>query len=206
MPFFSSSKSATDSAASSEPLQAVPKGPLSVIEAFAAHDQPITLQLQEGVDLPITGDSFLIGSGLPPVHPPDPTHHVTAEIVDLQGPNTIPPEEEGHGTGPYSRGFPDDDSKVLFTVKKGFTLGKSKLTITFRNAVDEEDTTLALRGNFYGRSATISLGNGDGPVVGRISRDRVTTKGFASNTQMYFLTVALGVDASVACGCLYRFV
>lgn len=197
-----SSSSTTDAARQPPaPLQRISQAPIGVNPSFAVHNQPVTLKLQEK-RWSFTGDSFYIkdaASDQPVLECKAKSFslHARKEFVDLQGQTLFHLKKKILAFHATYEGVSPSDETVLFTVKKSFSIGKAKLNATFRNAADGQEIALALRGDFFDRAATITLGNEEGPVVGRISRDFFNAREIFSGQQTYFLTIAPGVDVAL---------
>ena len=81
------------------------------------------------------------------------TTHFSLEFFDLQGQTLFHLKKHLialHAT--FDGVSPTNEETVLFTIKKSFSIGKAKLNITFRNAADGKQISLALRGDFFDRS------------------------------------------------------
>ncbi|KAH8595820.1 tubby C-terminal-like domain-containing protein [Bisporella sp. PMI_857] len=97
------------------------------------------------------------------------------------------------------------DGTTLFTVKAKFSIGKAKMNATFTNlASDKKEIELCIRGDWFDKSAQITIGEG-GPVVASINRSVLTAGQIFGGQQTYYVTVAPGVDLSLMaalCVCL----
>lgn len=89
---------------------------------------------------------------------------------------------------------PKDDDKVLFTVKKGFSLG-AKLSVKFKNIIaDGQEQRFELRGDWFDRKAELTW---NGVPVARIGRSFLNIREAMFDKQTYYLSVAPGVDAAM---------
>ncbi|KAF9269280.1 hypothetical protein L218DRAFT_994229 [Marasmius fiardii PR-910] len=92
--------------------------------------------------------------------------------------------------------YTSDEKTLLFTVKASFSSVEAKMTTTVRN-LDGQEVELALRGDFFGRTAWITLGTPEGPKLGTISRNFFNGQDTLCDMKTYYLTVAPGVDAAL---------
>lgn len=95
------------------------------------------------------------------------------------------------------------DGRELFEVKGKFSIGTSKMVASFANAASTgESVELLVKGDWFDRSATITLGD---VVVAQIARKLLNMREIFGGQQTYFVTVAPGVDLSLIaaiCVCL----
>ncbi|KAG4416951.1 hypothetical protein IFR04_009895 [Cadophora malorum] len=92
--------------------------------------------------------------------------------------------------------------ETLFEVKGKFSIGSSKMVATFVNASTKQNVELLIKGDWFDRSATITMGN---IVVAQISRSYFNMREVFGGQQTYFVTVAPGVDLALlaaVCVCL----
>ncbi|TFK96287.1 tubby C-terminal-like domain-containing protein [Pterulicium gracile] len=184
------------------PFQRVSETPIGVVSIFAVHEQPITLKIQEQGSS-ITGDSFHIknaASDQPVLEyiVSDADVALCSNFLDLQGQTLFHLKKRLIALHATFDGISStNDETILFTVEKSFSDGKTRLNVTFRNAADGNHTNLALRGDFFIRSAVITLQSPEGPIVARFSREYMSARGSMFGKQTYFLTVAPGVDISL---------
>lgn len=87
--------------------------------------------------------------------------------------------------------------------KSGFGIvGSSKMIATFTNASNNQPVELLIKGDWFDRAATITMGN---ITVATISRNFMNVGQIFGNQQTYFLTCAPGVDyclMAAICVCL----
>ncbi|KAK8865575.1 hypothetical protein IAR55_000719 [Kwoniella newhampshirensis] len=94
----------------------------------------------------------------------------------------------------------NEQEQEIFRIKKKLGLG-SRMEATFINHSTHAETTLELRGDFWGGSADIHVVNG--PIVAQISRQLFNARELFTDKQTYFVTVAPGVDlALIAAICI----
>jgi uncharacterized protein YxjI len=127
------------------------------------------------------------------------------EFLDLRGQSLFTVKKQLFHIHATFDGVSPQDESVMFTVKKSFAFGKAKLNVTFRNAADGQEMVLCLRGDFFDRKATITLGSPEGPIVGTVSRSFLNMREIFADKQTYFLTIAPGVDLTLLaalCVCL----
>ncbi|ODO07650.1 hypothetical protein L198_01231 [Cryptococcus wingfieldii CBS 7118] len=94
----------------------------------------------------------------------------------------------------------DKEGNDLFKISKKWGVG-SHMVATFKNASNGQDTTLVLRGDFWGGSADIKVDNG--PVVAQITRKVFNAREYFGDKQTYMVNVAPGVDlALIAAVCI----
>jgi uncharacterized protein YxjI len=82
------------------------------------------------------------------------------------------------------------------------TVGTSKMIATFTNASNNKPVELLVKGDWFDRSATITLGN---TVVATIGRSYFNVREIFGGKQTYYVTVAPGVDLAMMaaiCVCL----
>ncbi|KAL3424743.1 DUF567 domain protein [Phlyctema vagabunda] len=90
----------------------------------------------------------------------------------------------------------------LFEVKGKFSIGSSKMIALFTNASNKAPVELVIKGDWFDRSATISMGN---IVVAQIGRSFFNMREIFASQQSYFVTVAPNVDLALIaaiCVCL----
>lgn len=92
-------------------------------------------------------------------------------------------------------GTDQSENRELFKVVKKISFG-AKIIATFTDAQSGKPVELYLRGDFWGGSADISIGDG-GPVIAQISRDLWKMREIFSDKQTYYVTVAPGVDLAL---------
>ncbi|KAL0574508.1 hypothetical protein V5O48_007441 [Marasmius crinis-equi] len=189
------------------PLQRPSQSLIGVSQAYANHDHQVVLKLQER-RLSFTGDDFHIkdadGRDFLICKAKVLSMHGRKEFYDPNGNMMFIVKKKLFSIHTTFEGYAPDEQTLLFTIKSSFSIGKAKLTTTFKN-VDGQDVELALRGDFFDRKATISLGTPEGPPVGHIARSFLNGREILFDQQTYFLTVAPGVDAAllaVLCVCL----
>ncbi|GIZ40270.1 hypothetical protein CKM354_000361600 [Cercospora kikuchii] len=81
-----------------------------------------------------------------------------------------------------------------FDVEGHFSIGSSKSTVKFVNAADKAPIELQVKGDWFDRKASITLGD---RVVAQISRSFANAREIFGNKQTYFVTVAASVDLSL---------
>ncbi|CZS93917.1 related to DUF567 domain protein [Rhynchosporium graminicola] len=94
------------------------------------------------------------------------------------------------------------NGQVLFEVKGKFSIGSSKMVATFANASTKQNIELLIKGDWFDRSASITMGN---IVVAQISRSYFNMREIFGGQQTYYVTVAPGVDLALIaaiCVCL----
>jgi len=94
------------------------------------------------------------------------------------------------------------DGLVLFEVKGKFSIGTSKMVATFTNASNRAPIELVVKGDWFDRSATITLGD---IVVAQISRSFFNAGQIFGGQQTYYVAIAPNVDLSLIaalCVCL----
>lgn len=75
------------------------------------------------------------------------------------------------------------------------------MTVKFTNASTGQPVTLVLKGDMFGRSATIVVEGG--PPVAQIKRKSINARNLIMDKQTYFVDVAPGVDlALIAAVCI----
>jgi len=90
----------------------------------------------------------------------------------------------------------------LFEVKSKFSIGKSKMIATFNNASTNAPIELLVKGDWFDRSATITL---NGMVIAQISRHFMNMREIFAGQQTYYVTIAPNVDLAMMaaiCICL----
>ncbi|WVN85487.1 uncharacterized protein L203_100633 [Cryptococcus depauperatus CBS 7841] len=94
----------------------------------------------------------------------------------------------------------DQAENEIFRIRKKLSLG-SHIVATFTNVSTNTETTLVLKGDFWGGSADISVDGG--PIVAQITRKLFNARELFRDKQTYFVTVAPGVDlALIAAICI----
>ncbi|WVQ77086.1 hypothetical protein IAR50_006769 [Cryptococcus sp. DSM 104548] len=96
----------------------------------------------------------------------------------------------------------NEQGQEIFRVEKGFSFG-AKATAIFNDTATNRPMALALRGDFWGGSADISVVSG--PVIAQISRDVMNAREIFVGHQTYYVAVAPGVDLALMaamCICL----
>ncbi|KAM0721872.1 hypothetical protein Q7P37_002797 [Cladosporium fusiforme] len=164
-----------------------PLGPQPPNPAFYSPTES-TLQMKEKL-LSLSGDSFTITntSGAP-------VCQCTGKVFSLHGTKT----------------FTDMQGNELFTVKKKMLSIQKKLRVReprrpyvhFKNAADGQEVQLDLKGDWFDRSATITLG---GRPVADVKRKFFNARELFGDKQTYFVTVAPNVDLTLIaaiCVCL----
>ncbi|KAI9635387.1 tubby C-terminal-like domain-containing protein [Dioszegia hungarica] len=97
----------------------------------------------------------------------------------------------------------DPQGKELLVVTKKLSFG-TKMEAQFTNVITGQPITIAMRGDFWGGSCDITLGEG-GPTIAQITRQLGNMREIFTNNQTYAVTVAPGVDLaliSALCICL----
>ncbi|CZR54773.1 related to DUF567 domain protein [Phialocephala subalpina] len=92
--------------------------------------------------------------------------------------------------------------QLLFEVKGKFSIGTSKMIATFTNASNKAPVELLIKGDWFDRSAVISM---NGTTVATIGRSYFNMREIFGGQQTYYVTVAAGVDLSLIaaiCVCL----
>jgi len=204
MGLFSSSSSSNQPAA---PLERPAPFLVGVNPNYARHDQQIVLKLKEK-KLSLSGDDFYIYDAfdqpfLQCKAKVFSLHH-KKEFRDIQGNLLFTLVKKILAIHTTFEAIAPDEQTVLFTVKSGWSIGSAKLNTTFTN-VDGQELTLALRGDFFDRKASINLGSKDGPTIASIGRSFLNARQLIFDKQTYYLTVAPGVDAAMMaaiCVCL----
>jgi len=90
----------------------------------------------------------------------------------------------------------------LFEVKGQFSLLSSKSTVVFTNAADGRHVELEVKGDWFDRSASITMG---GTPVAHIGRSFFNMREIFADKQTYFVHVAPNVDLTMiaaVCVCL----
>ncbi|EGP91871.1 unnamed protein product [Zymoseptoria tritici ST99CH_1A5] len=168
--------------------------------------QPVTLLLKEKV-LSLTGDGFTIvnaATSQPVVllKPKKISLHSTKVFTDPAGVELF---SLSHKTLALFKSF-TAESKLSpahnFEIKGKFALGGSKSSVHFKNASDGRDIELLVKGDWFDRSANITLND---RVVATVGRQFANARELVGGKQTYFVTVAPGVDLSMIaaiCVCL----
>lgn len=92
--------------------------------------------------------------------------------------------------------------QVLFEVKGKFSIGSSKMVASFTNAANKAPVELLIKGDWFDRSAAITMNN---VPVAQISRSFFNMREVFAAQQSYFVTVAPNVDLvliAAICVCL----
>ncbi|RDW84731.1 hypothetical protein BP6252_02321 [Coleophoma cylindrospora] len=92
--------------------------------------------------------------------------------------------------------------QILFEVKGKFSIGSSKMIASFTNTANKAPVELLIKGDWFDRSATISMNN---VPVAQISRSYFNMREIFASQQSYFVTVAPNVDLvliAAICVCL----
>merc|ERR1712036_95527 len=153
---------------------------LGVNPAYCVNKQT-TLVMKEKV-WPLSGDTF---------HIVDENNH---EVVQCRGQTFSISDRKEFAESP--------SGETLFEVKGKFSIGSSKMVATFVNASTKQNVELLIKGDWFDRSATITMGN---IVVAQISRSYFNMREVFGGQQTYFVTVAPGVDLALlaaVCVCL----
>ncbi|KAF5343429.1 hypothetical protein D9758_011857 [Tetrapyrgos nigripes] len=190
------------------PLQRPTLFLLGINPAYANHDEEFVLKLQEK-RLSVSGDDFYINdaAGNPFLHCKGKFFSLRSrmEFYDLRGQLLFIVKRKLMSMHITFEGHTPDESKVLFTVKNSWrTFGSARAKITFTN-IDGQETELALRGDFFDRKASVTLGDPEGPLLCRISRSFLNKRYLLTGKDTYYLTIAPGVDAAfmaAICVCL----
>ncbi|KAE9378774.1 DUF567-domain-containing protein [Stipitochalara longipes BDJ] len=96
----------------------------------------------------------------------------------------------------------DASGKTLFEVKGKFSLGSSKMIATFTNQSNGAPIELLVKGDWFDRSAVITMGN---QTIATIGRSYFNMREVFGGQQTYYVTVAPGVDLAMMaaiCVCL----
>jgi len=96
----------------------------------------------------------------------------------------------------------DAQEKVLFEVKRKFSIGSSKMIATFTNTSNKAPIELVVKGDWFDRSAKITMGD---VVVATIGRSFFNMREIFGDQQTYYVTVAPNVDLAMMaaiCVCL----
>jgi len=97
-----------------------------------------------------------------------------------------------------------EGGREIFEVRKRWSFGKSKLTASFVNASTGQPIELLVQGDWFDRSATITIQDTD-IVVAQISRQFMNARQLLGGMQTYYVTVAPNVDLALIaaiCVCL----
>lgn len=92
--------------------------------------------------------------------------------------------------------------QLLFEVKGKFSIGTSKMIATFTNASNQAPVELLIKGDWFDRSAIISM---NGTAAATVGRGYFNMREIFGGQQTYYVTVAAGVDLSMIaaiCVCL----
>jgi len=144
-----------------------PLGPQPANAAFYS-PQPTTLQMKEKI-LSLSGDDFTISTadGTPVCKCKGKVFslHGTKAFTDLQGNELFTVKKKMLA---IQKSFVCDSPQgYSFEVKGHFSLGSSKSSVHFKNAADGQQVELDLKGDWFDRSAKITL---NGAVVAEVAR------------------------------------
>ncbi|KAM0701312.1 hypothetical protein Q7P35_011673 [Cladosporium inversicolor] len=179
-----------------------PLGPQPANAAFYS-PEPTTLQMKEKI-LSLSGDDFTIttASGTPVCKCKGKVFslHGTKAFTDLQGNELFTVKKKMLA---LQKSFVCDSPQgYSFEVKGHFSFGSSKSSVHFKNAADGQAVELDLKGDWFDRSAKITL---NGQPVAEVSRKFFNVREMFGDKQTYFVTVAPNVDLTLIaaiCVCL----
>lgn len=91
-----------------------------------------------------------------------------------------------------------DSNQLICTFARLFVLYKAKAFVEVLNKANGQMVQVHLKGNWFDRKATISIGsmNEDGILIATVSRDLITGKDILFERQTYYVTMAPGCDAA----------
>lgn len=145
-----------------------PLGPQPPNPAFYS-PSPSTLQMKEKI-LSLSGDDFTItttdGSPVCKCKGKVMSLHGTKAFTDMQG-NELFTVKKKMLSIQKSFVCESPNSAASFEIKGHFSLGSSKSSVHFKNAADGQDVELDLKGDWFDRSAKITLG---GRPVAEVTR------------------------------------
>nr|OQO26957.1 hypothetical protein B0A51_05956 [Rachicladosporium sp. CCFEE 5018] len=180
----------------------VPIGPQPPNVAFYS-PEPQTLQMKEKV-FSLSGDDFSVttvsGIQVCKVKGKAVSLHDTKKFTDMMNNElftlknkTLAIHKSFVGTSPHGHDF---------EVKGKFSIGTSKSQVVFKNAADGAAIELDVKGDWFDRKASITLG---GRPVAEIQRSFANVRQIFGDKQTYFVTVAPNVDLTLIaalCICL----
>jgi uncharacterized protein YxjI len=162
-----------------------PLGPQPPNPAFYS-TEPVTLQMKEKI-LSLSGDDFTItttaGTPVCKCKGKKLTLHDTKHFTDVQGNELFTVKNK---TLALQKSFVcESPHGYSFEIKGHFSIGSSKSSIHFKNASDGRDLELNLKGDWFDRSAAITLA---GRPVAEISRKMLNAREmFGSKQTVSFL-------------------
>ncbi|KAF7193977.1 Protein LURP-one-related 10 [Pseudocercospora fuligena] len=179
-----------------------PLGPQPASPILYSANQ-VVLRMKEKV-WSLSGDDFTVqtveGAHIMKVKGKLVSIHNKKKFVDMQNNEIFTLSEKKlklnktfHGEAPGAHNF---------EIKGHFSLGSSKSTVEFVNNSDRTTVELQVKGDWFDRTANISLGD---RVVAQISRSFFNAREVLDDKQTYFVTVAPNVDLSLIaaiCVCL----
>ncbi|CAK1355531.1 uncharacterized protein RHO25_000789 [Cercospora beticola] len=171
-----------------------PLGPQPLVGTLYSPQQ-VTLVLREKV-FSLSGDTFTVqtaeGVNVLQVKGKVASLHSKKTFTDMSGAEIFVLAEKKlklfktfHAESPAGHNF---------DVEGHFSIGSSKSTVKFVNAADKAPIELQVKGDWFDRKASITLGD---RVVAQISRSFANAREIFGNKQTYFVTVAPGVDLSL---------
>jgi uncharacterized protein YxjI len=158
----------------------IPLGPQPANPAFYS-PTPTTLQMREKI-MSLSGDDFTIAntSGAPVCKCKGKVFsvHGTKAFTDMQGNELFTLKKK---IPAIQRSFKCESPQgYSFEVKGHFHLGGSKSSVHFRNAADGQEVELAMKGDWIGRSASITMA---GRPVAEVARKMFNAREIVGNKQ-----------------------
>jgi uncharacterized protein YxjI len=165
-----------------------PLGPQPPNPAFYSV-QPVTLEMKEKI-LSLSGDDFTIttstGTPVCKCKGKKMTLHGTKNFTDMAGNELFTVKNK---TLALQKSFVcESPHGYSFEIKGHFSIGSSKSTIHFKNASDGRELELDMKGDWFDRSAAITL---NGRPVAEISRKMLNAREMSGSKQTVSFPILL---------------